>query len=179
MPLGSSLRKRATNFYYPLLFLDSIQDCCQQATARKVADAPQNPNQSSETDFRILVNKLAHICDTRPAGDTVTALAVLQVDGRILYAFASNSRKRPNLVKTKDDLTSVLNILKANLEATTKESDQVLFDRLLRQILRLNIVRVQTYLACLAKDLTAYVKVCEGSADEESELLLPVSSYPP
>lgn len=169
MPLGANQRKRAKDFYHPLLFLDSVQDCCQHAVARKVADAPQNPNQGSEADFRTLVNKLAHICDYRPGGDTVTALVVLVVDGRIVYAFASNSRKRPNLIKTKDDLTSVLNILKANLEAEKKESDQVLFDRLLRQILRLNTVRVQRYLTHLTKDLAACVKACEGDVSEESE----------
>ena len=73
----------------------------------------------------------------------------------------------------------MLNILKANLEATAKELDQVLFDRLLRQILRLNTVRVQTYLSRLAKDLTACVKACEGSSDEESELRPPHSSCSP
>lgn len=99
----------------------------------------------------------------------MTALVVLVVEGRIVYAFASNSRKRPNLIKTKDDLTSVLNILKANLEAETKESDQVLFDRLLRQILRLNTVRVQRYLTHLTKDLVACVKACEGDVSQESE----------
>ena len=104
MTLGPKLRQRAQNLYYPILFLDSVQDCCQQAAARKVADSPQNPNQSSEADFRTFVNKLAHICDYRPGGDTVTALTVLQadgVDGKILYAFVSNSRGRPNLSKTK------------------------------------------------------------------------------
>lgn len=89
-------------------------------------------------------------------------------------------RKRPNLIKTKDDLTSVLNILKANLEAEMKESDQVIFDRLLRQILRLNTVRVQAYLTHLTKDLVACVKACEGDVSEESEFksihLFPSSS---
>lgn len=57
-PLGANQRKRAKYFYHPLLFLDSVQDCCQHAVARKVADAPQNPNQGSEADFCTLVNKL-------------------------------------------------------------------------------------------------------------------------
>lgn len=106
----------------------------------------------------------------------MTALVVLVVDGRIVYAFASNSRKRPNLIKTKDDLTSVLNMLKTNLEAKTKESDQLLFDRLLRQILRLNTVRVQAYLTHLTKDLAACVKACEGDVSDETQTQEGVSS---
>ena len=174
VPLGTKLRKKAQNLYYPLLFLGSIHDCCQHAVARKVADSPQNPNQSSEADFHTLVNKLAHICDYRPGGDTVTALTVLQadgVDGKILYAFVSNSRKRPNLIKTKDDLVSVLNILKENLEAKTQQPDEVLFYRLLRLVLRLNTVRIQRYLASLAKDLGACIKACEGDPAADSEML--------
>jgi hypothetical protein len=171
VPLGANQRKRAKEFYY-LLFLDSVPDCCQYAIARKVAFVPQNPNQSSEADFRTLVNKLAHICDSRPGGDTVMALVVLLVDGKPVYAFASNSMKRSNLIQTKDDFTSVLNILKVNLKTETKESDQVLFDRLLRQMLRLNPVRVQTNLTHLTKDLAACVKACEGDVSEESSFPL-------
>jgi hypothetical protein len=176
VPLGANQRRRAKEFYYPLLFLDSVQDCCQHAIARKVADAPQNPNQSFEADFRTLVNKLAHICDYQPGGDTITALVVLAFDGRIVYAFASNSRKRPNLIQTKNDLTSVLNILKANLEAETKESDQGLFHRLLRQTLPLNTVRVQMYPTHLNKYLQACVRVCEGDVSEIVSSSVPASS---
>jgi hypothetical protein len=182
VPLGANLRKRAQNLYYPILFLHGIQDCCQHAVARKVADSPQNPNQSSEADFHTLVNKLAHICDYRPGGDTVTALTVLQadgVDGKILYAFVSNSRKRPNLIKTKDDLMSVLNILKENLEAKTKQSDEVLFDRLLRLVLRLNTVRIQRYLALLAKDLGSCIKACHGDPASDSEIRTRISPMSP
>lgn len=99
----------------------------------------------------------------------MTALVVLVVDGKIMYAFASNSRKRPELNRMKDELTAVLNILKANLEAQTKESDQVLFDRLLQKILRLNTVRVRGYLTHLTKDLAACVRACEDDVSEESE----------
>src|SRR4051794_27485142 len=109
VPLDGKQQTRIRNFFPPLILLESIHESCNQRTELKAAEAPPNPNQESEGRFRTFVNKLAHICDYRPKGDTVTALAVLVDDnGRVLYLFASNRRTRSNLNKTKQDLTAVL-----------------------------------------------------------------------
>src|SRR4051812_13462342 len=103
------------NFFPPLLLLESIHECCNQRAVAKAADAPPNPNHGPEARFRTFVNKLAHICDYRPKGDTVTALTVLLENGRVLYLFVSNRRDRLNLNETKQDLIALLDTLKHNL----------------------------------------------------------------
>jgi len=162
VPLDGKQQTRIRNFFPPLLLLESIHQSCNQRTLPKAADTPPNPNQGPEEKFRTFVNKLAHICDYRPKGDTVTALAVLLDNGRVLYLFASNRRGRQNLIKTKADLTSLLNILKENLEAETRLPDRALADRLLRQVLLLNTVRVQGYLSALSTDLKSCINGCQG-----------------
>jgi len=167
--------RRIRNFFPPLILLEAINECCKQNVARKASDSPPNPNQTPEEKFRTFVNKMAHICDHQPHGDTVTALTVLQDNGRVLYAFASNRRTRQNLLKTKTGILSVLNILKENLQAETSQSDEVLHDKLIREILSLNTVRVQCYLSALSKELKACIKACNtGNISKESKS----ASYP-
>lgn len=174
VPLDSMQQKRMRNFLPPLILLESIHLSCNQRVDHKASDAPQNPNHGPEGRFRTFVNKLAHICDYRPKGDTVTALAVLLVDnGRVLYLFASNNRKHPNLNKTRAEITSILNILKENLEAKIKQSDSALNGRLLRQVLILNTVRLQGYLTSLSKTLKICIEQCESDAVSGDSELLP------
>jgi hypothetical protein len=173
-PLDGKQQTRIRNFFPPLILLESIHENCNQRTAFKAAEAPPNPNQGPEGRFRTFVNKLAHICDYRPKGDTVTALAVLVDNGRVLYLFASNRRNRANLDKTKQDLTEILNILKQNLKAETRLPDSVLNDQLLRQVLSLNIVRIQDYLSTLSQELKSCIKACEGDTASPDSRYLPL-----
>jgi hypothetical protein len=153
------------NFFPPLILLESLHETCSRRADPKAAEAPPNPNQRAEGRFQTFVNKLAHICDYRPKGETVTALAVLvDENGRVLYLFASNRRARADLNETKQDLVAILNILRDNLTADPKVPDMVLNDRLLRQVLALNTVRIQGYLSTLSKELKSCIKACEGES---------------
>ncbi|KAK0633990.1 hypothetical protein B0T14DRAFT_534014 [Immersiella caudata] len=151
------------NFFPPLVLLESIHETCSRRADPKAAEAPPNPNQRAEGRFQTFVNKLAHICDYRPKGDTVTALAVLvDENGRVLYLFASNRRTRADLNKTRQDLIAILNLLRENLQSETRVPDPVLNIRLLRQVLAANTARVQGYLSALSKELKSCIKSCEG-----------------
>ncbi|KAK4451287.1 hypothetical protein QBC34DRAFT_295800 [Podospora aff. communis PSN243] len=155
------------NFFPPLILLESIHEACSRRADPPAAEAPPNPNQRAEGRFQTFVNKLAHICDYRPKGETVTALAVLVDEGgRVLYLFASNRRARANLNKTKQDLIVTLNILRENLNPATRVSDTVLNDRLLRQVLAVNTVRIQGYLSRLSKELKPCIKACESQSSQ-------------
>ncbi|KAK0655020.1 hypothetical protein B0T16DRAFT_3191 [Cercophora newfieldiana] len=162
VPLDGNQQRRMRQFFPPLILLESIHETCNQRTVLKAAEAPPNPNQAPEGRFRTFVNKLAHICDYRPKGDTVTALTVLFEDDRVLYLFASNRRTRAELNKTRSDLLALLNTLKENLQPETRRPDRVLNDKLLRQILALNSVRVQGYLSTLSNELKSCIKACKG-----------------
>ncbi|KAK0704492.1 hypothetical protein B0H67DRAFT_557292 [Lasiosphaeris hirsuta] len=108
MPLDSKLQTQIHNFFPPLILLESIHKYYNQRTVLKAADASPNPSQGPEDNFRTFINKLAHIYNYRPKGDTV------------LYLFVSNSQTRADLNKTKQDLTALLNILKGSVEAKAR-----------------------------------------------------------
>jgi hypothetical protein len=119
--------------------------------------------------FHTFVNKLAQICDFEPKGNTVSAIAVIWRDGRICYILASNRRTAVPLKNARAGLTSVLGILKSNLEANTSKSDEVVEGRLMREVLRWNTVRVRSYLTSLSKALEACMKRCDDSQSDGNE----------
>jgi hypothetical protein len=158
----SKLRK---TFFPPLVLLQCLNEICPGGASQKASDAPPNPNQSLEEMFHTFVNKLAQICDSEPKGNTISAIAVIWRDGRICYLLASNRRNTVSLENARAGLTAVLDILKSNLEASTSESDDVMEGRLMREVLRWNSVRVQSYLRSLSKALQACMERCDSHPD--------------
>jgi hypothetical protein len=82
--------------------------------------------------FHTFANNLAQILDFEPKGDTVTALAVIFFDAKVTYVFASNQRG-PNVLK--NARKGLEEVLKTNLEASSKEPDRVIEQRLMNKIL--------------------------------------------
>lgn len=161
MELGKpEITKLRKSFFPPLILLECLNNVCPQGPIQKASDSPPNPNQFPREMFHTLVNKLAQILDTHPKGDTVTAMTVIQQNGRICYVFASNKRTTGTMRTGRAGLAAVLNILKSNLEAETRESDQMMEEKLMRQILDMNNVRVKSYLTRLSRDLEACSKKC-------------------
>ncbi len=170
VPLDSAQQTRLRKtFFPPLVLLECLNEVCPGAAPQKDSDAPRNPNQSPEEMFYTFVNKLAQICDFQPKGNTVTAIAVIWRNGRICYILASNRRTTGTLRTARAGLTAVLDILKANLEATARESDEVMEGRLMREVLNWNSVRVRSYLTSLAKALQACLKRCDDSHPDGNE----------
>lgn len=103
--------------------------------------------------FFTIVNKLAQVCDFQPAGDTVTALAVIRQNGRICHVLAADRRGTGVLRKARAGLSEVLGILRSNLESQTPNSDAEMEQKLFRKILELNSVRVRSYLNALSREI--------------------------
>jgi hypothetical protein len=160
-------------FFPPLLLLKSLNEVGRRDANKKEADAPLNRNQTPEEKFRIFVNKLAQICEYRPKGSTITACTVLvQTNGRILYLFASNGRSPKEIRKTLEDVKSVLNMLRSSILSKERESDDVLHDHLLRQVLSVNHVRITSYLVELTAQLQKCIEACgKGEGSDESRSL--------
>ena len=170
VPLDNAQQARLRRtFFPPLVLLECLNQICPGGASQKASDAPPNPNQSPEEMFHTFVNKLAQICDFEPKGNTVSAIAVIWRDGRICYILASNRRTTVPLKNARAGLTSVLDILKSNLEAKTSESDEVMEGRLMREVLRWNTVRVRSYLTSLSKALQACMKRCDDSHPDGNE----------
>ncbi|GAB1312329.1 hypothetical protein MFIFM68171_02539 [Madurella fahalii] len=162
----TEIAKLRKTFFPPLILLTCLNGVCPQGPSQKASDSPRNPNQSPREMFHTLVNKLAQICDFQPGGDTVTAVAVIRLDGRICYVLASNRRSTAALSKACAGLAAVLDILKSNLEVETRDSDEMVEKRLMQKILDLNTVRVGSYLTSLSKNLQMCLTKCDDNTPE-------------
>lgn len=161
----AEMTKLRKSFFPVLVLLDCLNSVCPQGTSQKASDPPHNPLQSEPEMFQAFVNKLAHVLDFVTKGDTVTALAVINHNGRLCYVFASNRRATGAMNNARAGLTAILEMLKTNIESNMQDSNEVMEERLLRKVLELNTVRVRSYLTSLAKELPACLKRCDGSPE--------------
>jgi hypothetical protein len=167
VPLDKDQQAKLRKFLHPAqLLLVCLNDICPRGPPQKPSDAPPNPNQSHEEKFHTFVNKLAQICDFEPKGDTITAIAVIMHDGKVTYLLVSNRRGPGALKNARKGLGEVLDILKANLEAPSREPDEVVAQKLMNTILWWNKNRVRSYLTGLSKELEACMKRCDVNTPE-------------
>ena len=169
LPDNEQEGKLRRDFHPAQLLLVSLNDICPRGPPPKPSDPPPNPNESLEEMFHTFVNKIALICDFEPKGDTITAVAVIWYNAKITYTLASNQRGPGALNNVRKGLTEVLNILKANLEAPSKQPDHVIEERLMDRILWWNKVRVRSYLTTLSKELESCMKRCDINTPEGRE----------
>lgn len=131
----------------------------------KPAEPPLDRNQSPEEFFHTFVNKLAQILNFDTGGKTISALAVILHNGKTTYVFASNDRTNAPLRNARNGLLEVLNILKSNIEATSKEPDDVIEKRLLDKILMLNQRRIRGYINTLTSRPLEVLQTCINRCD--------------
>ncbi|KAK0651092.1 hypothetical protein B0T16DRAFT_434405 [Cercophora newfieldiana] len=167
VPLDKEQQGRLRRDLHPAqLLLVCLNDICPRGPPPKPpSDSSPNPNQSPEESFHTFVNKLAQILDFEPKGNTITALTVILLDAKVTYVFASNQRGPGALNNARKCLKEVLDILKSNIEATSKAPDHVIEKRLMDKILWWNKVRVRSYLTALSKEL----QTCMGRCDNTQE----------
>jgi len=169
LPANEQEGKLRRDFHPAQLLLVCLNEICPRGPPTKPSDPPPNPNESPEEVFHTFVNKIALICDFEPKGDTITAVAVIWYNAVVTYVLASNQRGPGALNNVRKGLAEVLNILKANLEAPAKQSDNVIEERLMDRILWWNKVRVRSYLNTLSKELESCMKRCDTNTPEGRE----------
>ncbi|KAM7211199.1 hypothetical protein V8F06_013409 [Rhypophila decipiens] len=167
VPLDKDQQGKLRTFLHPTqLLLVCLNDICPRGPPQKPSEPPPDHNQSPEEMFHTFVNKLAQILNFDTNGDTVTALAVILHNGKTTYVFASNNRSKVRLNNARQGLADILNILKSNLEASSKEPDHVIERRLMDKILSCNQIRLRAYLNTLAKELQTSMNRCDTSTAE-------------
>ncbi|KAK1753258.1 hypothetical protein QBC47DRAFT_388083 [Echria macrotheca] len=166
VPLDKEQQGKLRRDFHPAeLLLVCLNQICPRGPQQKPADSPPNPNQSSEELFHTLLNKLSQVLDFESKGNTITSMTVVKYEEKFTYVFASNQRKTPALKKAREGLSEILNILKSNLEASSKEPDTVIEERLMHKILWWNHVRVRSYLQFLSKELQRCMERCDSTPD--------------
>ncbi|RXG41338.1 hypothetical protein VDGE_30425 [Verticillium dahliae] len=92
LPANGRLLRR---FYEAVKFEEILIQACTQdpnSLGRAPVDVEVDTEHGAEQAFRSVVNKLAHVSDTRKGGSTVSAVCVLQEFDGIHYLVGSNQR---------------------------------------------------------------------------------------
>ncbi|KAK0612079.1 hypothetical protein B0T14DRAFT_531565 [Immersiella caudata] len=166
VPLPPSLRKR---FYEPVIMLYCLTAAYVNGQIAESAGSEAALPSSRKQIYFCFVNKLAHICDSRKGGKTVTSFAVLQ-PGSIEYRFGSNSRRPSELTKVRNYITGILTTLgeasSDDIKKATKDSKQPIFCQILAKITLFNRPRIEYYARTLAKQVDFCI---DGLEDDDSD----------
>ena len=166
VPLDKEQKGKLRKDLHPAqLLLICLNEICPGGPPLKPAEPPLDRNQSPEEFFHTFVNKLAQILNFDTGGKTISALAVILHNGKTTYVFASNDRTNTPLRNARNGLLEVLNILKSNIEAPSKEPDDVIEQRLLDKILMLNQRRIRGYINTLTSRPLEVLQTCINRCD--------------
>lgn len=110
-----------------------------------------------EQAYHTFLNKMAHICDNRRGGTTVTAFTVVEGSTGPIYFFGSNDRKEKELAETRQFIQSILNLTGKNPE---RFLERALVKKILWDILYFNMPRVAVYLKGIDKNLHECIQDC-------------------
>ncbi|KAK4446530.1 hypothetical protein QBC34DRAFT_304972 [Podospora aff. communis PSN243] len=172
LPLNPSLRKR---FYEPVILLYCLTAAYVNGQKAESAASEASLPSSRKQIFFCFVNKLAHVCDSRKGGKTVTSFAVLQ-PGSIEYRFGSNERRPAELRRVRDYITGILTTLGEaagdEIKKAAKNSNHTIFCHILGRIVLFNRPRIEGYARTLAKQIDFCIdEVEDDDSDEDINLV--------
>jgi len=178
IPLSPSLRRR---FYEPVILLHCLTFAYVNGQATETAGSETSLPTSRKQTILCFVNKLAHICDSRKGGKTVTAFAVLQ-PGSIEYRFGSNERKPAELAKVRTYITGILTTLgnasRENIRNAAGNSENPIFCQIFSRIIIFNRPRIESYARVLLRQLPFCIDEVENDDSDECTLLSQVEPMP-
>ncbi|KXH38778.1 hypothetical protein CNYM01_03512 [Colletotrichum nymphaeae SA-01] len=174
-PISLELCKRLNRFYEALILLSSLMQACSRngQQPNKAPSDVSEPGDNYRMTQECLMNKLAQLCDNRRGGDTVTAVAIIQLPDCLVYAFASNQRS-PKEIKEAEtfllDLFEYLSQTSASSSDFMEDATSKPASSILEKILAFNHERVQCYRIGLVQGLTKCIEDCDrrGSVHEKS-----------
>ncbi len=141
---------QAKRIYGAAFLLEILNESLPDAQSLEF-DTKQVTKTDSTQFFPCFVNKLAQICDIKPGGDNVTAVAVLQ-PGSVEYRLASNSRTNTAFETVKKFLADdVLGALGQISDQALRNNAQVasLRSGILLKVLAFNRRRIGCYVRLL------------------------------
>lgn len=161
-------------FYEPLVLLKVLNKATQHAAEQTIIDASIDVSDRAQV-FKTFVYKLAHVCDSKKGGDTVTAFAVLRDDdGRAHYVFASNQRSHEKLEQVKVYVQGLLGrVRRLHDERGLRGSVEARLGELLREVFVFNRRRLEFYV----KQMGVHAANCVKFRDRENNSFVVVCEY--
>jgi hypothetical protein len=168
--------KTNRRFYEAIALVLALNRAHESNGSKKAVEVSHGTELEPEDLFKGFVSKLGQICDSRPAGLTVTAFTVLQLPDKVQFVFGSNQRRPAELEIVKGYISFMLSSLKNVSTGEDDEQRGVLIARLLREILSFNLLRIKRYRNGLVEALKECVKLCGNGGTAVCEFQ-PVASY--
>ncbi|KAL2757010.1 hypothetical protein ACRALDRAFT_2041545 [Sodiomyces alcalophilus JCM 7366] len=157
---NTKLKRR---FYGPIILGVALKEIFRRDFDRTPNSVPDT-HDGAEQGYHQFVYRLAHICDSKQGGSTVTAIAVLEESDCIRYLVGSNERKAEELDEVKDYLTRVLNIVgKPDLSSIDKMMVIV------PAVIRFNLPRIKSYVNKLERALSLCIEHCKRDVEAGTE----------
>ncbi|KAK6850728.1 hypothetical protein PG987_000362 [Apiospora arundinis] len=148
-------------FYEPIILFEALNFATKD-TAELASHAESLDARDEQQFFHAFVYKLAHLCDYKQGGATVTSFAVLQ-DGHdaktVLYKFAVNQQKVKQLEATRKYVEGLLTQVDKLIDASCGRL--LLRAKIHRDVLVFNKIRILVYL----KQLQAQMEDCRTIYD--------------
>ncbi|KAK7976523.1 hypothetical protein PG989_014986 [Apiospora arundinis] len=164
--------KLVGRFYEPLFLLEALNVAARDTA---IDGTPE--------DYTSYIYKLAHVCDNKKGGTTVTSFMALRGDDgadSVHYLFASNQRDENELKETKAYVERLLKRVSQLSSASQRQSPtqgqstaqrQSPHDVLLREVLQFNTPRLVLYLKNLHSRLEECLGRCANRLTEEEILI--------
>jgi len=134
-------------FTEAVVFEKALRKACEsdpEYLGNASAEPFVDPSDDAEKAFKSYVNKLAHVCDTKRGGETVTGVAILQDVDRVVYVVASNERSHSALEKLARFIHSLFELVRGVDPP---------FTQVFHHVLGNNLPRIKCYLNNIAKKI--------------------------
>ncbi|KAK2931886.1 OTT_1508-like deaminase [Fusarium oxysporum f. sp. vasinfectum] len=155
--------------YEPIVLKYAIIQSCNLAREEPESHATADFDnlQSDSEAFRVLVNKLAHVCDNERGGNSVTAMTILEGTNGPEFVLAANRKDEEETRATARFVTNLLQLAGQNPQNLSSDA---LEKRVLWMILAFNMPRITEYKDKLDKALGLCLEDHERRQSEDEAL---------
>lgn len=160
----AKLRRR---FYEAVKFEEALITASTrdpESPGRVALDVVAGPEVSADDAFRSFVNKLAHVCDIKKGGTTVSAISVLQDPDGVHYFVGSNNRQKKQSAEVEAFLRKLLQLPTVGVSSGSPKRRADLFDSLFLHITKFNQPRLKFYLKVLDRGLNDCISNLDQTA---------------
>ena len=162
-------REQLQQLYEPIVLEYALIQSCRLGRSQPEGHSPIAPDtlQQDLEAVRHFSNKLAQVCDNKPRGKTVTAVAIIKGSCGPVYVIATNRRGPRESRATEMFLKQLFHLVGENPEHLQISSLQ---KKALRVILSFNMLRVEAYLRSLRRSLSVCLDNCPIQGVESGEM---------
>lgn len=166
--INGKLRRR---FYEAVKFEEALSQACSRNSEKSSyspVDGGVDTEGSALLAFRSFVNRIAHVCDFRKGGTTVTAVAIIQEFDSLHYFVGSNGRSEKEQAQLHFFVSALLRIPTMETRITESSRHAFLLHTTLGLVIKHNQPRIKFYVSKLLSCSESCILALDADADQSS-----------